>query len=61
MPIVIPLYGIHLDPTYYEKPDEFYPEHFTEEAKSKRPHYTYLPFGEGPRACIGKKFRKFHY
>lgn len=54
MPVIIPLYGIHMDGKYYKKPNEFYPEHFTEEAKAERPHYTYLPFGEGPRACIGK-------
>lgn len=52
--IVIPVYGIHSDPKYYEKPDEFYPEHFTEQAKASRPHYTYMPFGDGPRICIGK-------
>ncbi|XP_065214908.1 probable cytochrome P450 6a13 isoform X2 [Planococcus citri] len=50
--IVIPVLGIHHDTKYYEKPYEFYPEHFTEEAQSKRPNYTYLPFGEGPRICI---------
>lgn len=53
-PIIISICGLHNDEKYYEKPDEFYPEHFTEEAISKRPHYTYLPFGEGPRVCIGK-------
>lgn len=53
MPILIPVFGIHRDPQHYEKPDEFYPEHFTEEAKAGRHHYAYLPFGEGPRVCIG--------
>lgn len=52
--VIISILGIHHDPKYYEKPYEFYPEHFTEEAKAKRQHYTYLPFGEGPRVCIGK-------
>lgn len=46
---------------YYEKPNEFYPEHFTEEARRKRPKCSYMPFGEGPRICIGEKFNHFGY
>ncbi|XP_065206721.1 mucin-4-like [Planococcus citri] len=57
-PIIISILGIHHDAKYYEKPYEFYPEHFTEEAQSKRPNYAYLPFGEGPRICIGERFAK---
>ncbi|XP_065214918.1 probable cytochrome P450 6a14 [Planococcus citri] len=49
----VPIYGLHHDPAYFSNPDDFYPEHFTEEAIKSRPHYTYLPFGEGPRICIG--------
>ncbi|XP_065214552.1 probable cytochrome P450 6a13 [Planococcus citri] len=56
--IIIPVFGIHMDPKYYEKPEEFYPEHFTEEAKANRPHYTYMPFGDGPRVCIAERFAK---
>lgn len=52
-PIVISITGLHNDEKYFEKPNEFYPEHFTVEANYKRPQYAYLPFGEGPRACIG--------
>uniref|UniRef100_A0AAT9UVC6 Cytochrome P450 6PZ27 n=1 Tax=Maconellicoccus hirsutus TaxID=177089 RepID=A0AAT9UVC6_MACHI len=58
MLVTIPIFGIHRDPQYYERPEDFYPEHFTKEAIAKRPHYTYLPFGEGPRACIGERFAK---
>lgn len=53
--VIIPTLGLHMDKKYYEKPDDFYPEHFTPEAKLKRHHYAYLPFGEGPRICIGIK------
>lgn len=52
--VVIPVYAIHHDPHYYPEPDRFDPERFCHEAKSSRPHFTYLPFGEGPRNCIGK-------
>jgi cytochrome P450 family 6 len=52
--IYIPLLGIHYDPTYFPEPEKFDPYRFTEQNKSGRPNYTYLPFGDGPRMCIGK-------
>lgn len=52
-PVIIPIYAIHRDPLYYYDPDRFDPERFTDYNKEKRPAYTYLPFGEGPRICIG--------
>lgn len=56
MRVVIPIYGLHHDPNYYPEPMTFKPERFTEENKRTRHPYTYLPFGEGPRNCIGKDF-----
>lgn len=53
-PILIPVIGLHRDPKYFPDPDEFDPEHFNEENKRSRHQYVYLPFGEGPRNCIGK-------
>jgi cytochrome P450 family 6 len=52
--VVIPVVALHHDPKYYPEPDRFDPERFNEEERQKRHHYVYLPFGEGPRICIGK-------
>jgi cytochrome P450 len=54
MPTVIPVYALHRDPKYYPDPERFDPERFNEDEKANRHHYVYLPFGEGPRICIGK-------
>lgn len=47
------MYSLHHDPKYYPNPDIFDPDRFTPEEKSKRPNGTFLPFGDGPRHCIG--------
>lgn len=54
--IIIPTYSLHRDPKYYSDPEIFNPERFTEENISSRPHGTFLPFGDGPRICIGLRF-----
>nr|CAD7195974.1 unnamed protein product [Timema douglasi] len=54
--VKIPVYALHYDPKYYPDPHKFDPERFNEENKRKRHTYTYLPFGEGPRMCIGMRF-----
>ncbi|XP_053212551.1 uncharacterized protein LOC128396055 [Panonychus citri] len=51
--ITIPVYAIHHDPDNYSDPEEFKPERFINE--SPKP-FTFLPFGAGPRICIGMRF-----
>ncbi|RDD39464.1 Cytochrome P450 3A11 [Trichoplax sp. H2] len=53
--IGIPVYAIHHDPKIWPEPEQFRPERFTSEEKSKRDPCTYLPFGNGPRNCIGMR------
>ncbi|XP_063916959.1 cytochrome P450 9e2-like isoform X2 [Zophobas morio] len=54
--IYIPMYAIQRDPKNYPDPDRFDPERFSEENKSKIKPYTFIPFGVGPRSCIGSRF-----
>lgn len=46
--------GIQRDPEYYPNPNSFDPERFSNENKAKRPFVSHVPFGEGPRVCVGK-------
>lgn len=54
--VFVSICGIHRDPRYWERPDEFCPSHFLPENEKKRPRMAYMPFGVGPRMCIGNHF-----
>lgn len=54
--VYIPMEGIHHNSKIYANPDSFNPERFTKENIQKRHPCAFLPFGEGPRNCVGKRF-----
>lgn len=54
--IVISPYALHRRPDYWPQPEAFRPERFAADAPSDRPKHAYLPFGGGPRICIGNSF-----
>lgn len=51
--IDIPVNAIHHSKEFYQNPDTFDPEHFSAENKAARNPYAFLPFGSGPKQCIG--------
>ncbi|GFQ63901.1 cytochrome P450 3A5 [Trichonephila clavata] len=56
MMIMIPIYAMHYDPEFFQDPETFNPERFMEGYELKHPQYAYLPFGAGPRNCLGMRF-----
>lgn len=54
--LILPVIGLHRDPDFYPNPDKFDPENFSYEKESLRPNGVYLPFGDGPRRCLGAYF-----
>jgi cytochrome P450 len=52
---VIP-YVLHRLPAFWTDPDAFDPERFSPERSADRPKFAYIPFGAGPRQCIGNQF-----
>ncbi|XP_076446636.1 cytochrome P450 3A9-like [Babylonia areolata] len=55
MLITIPVYSLHTDPAHWPDPFTFDPERHTAEARAARHQFSFLPFGLGPRNCIGMR------
>jgi cytochrome P450 family 9 len=56
--VIFPIHAIHYDPKYWPEPHKFMPERFNDENKRNIVSGSYIPFGIGPRNCIGKQFNK---
>ncbi|KAL1441623.1 hypothetical protein MTO96_008582 [Rhipicephalus appendiculatus] len=54
--VVVPIHSLHRDPEFFPEPDVFNPDRFNEENNNSIRPYTFLPFGAGPRNCIGSRF-----
>ena len=54
--VIVYVYGAHHAPRYWENPETFDPERFTKENVATQPPFTHLPFGGGPRGCIGGNY-----
>jgi cytochrome P450 len=54
--VVISPYALHRRPDYFPHPERFDPDRWTPENEATLPRHAYLPFGGGPRICIGNHF-----
>jgi cytochrome P450 len=54
--VILAPYTLHRREEYFPEPELFKPERFTPEREKQRPRYAYVPFGAGPRVCIGNHF-----
>jgi len=54
--VIVYVYGAHHAPRYWDNPESFDPERFIKGSEKLRTPFTYLPFGGGPRVCIGNQY-----
>ncbi|KAM9210123.1 cytochrome P450 3A4-like isoform 2-T2 [Dugong dugon] len=54
--VTIPIFALQRDPEHWPEPEKFLPERFSRENKDNVDPYLYMPFGSGPRNCIGMRF-----
>jgi cytochrome P450 len=54
--VVVSPYTLQRRADYFPNPERFDPDRWTPEAIAARPRYAYVPFGAGPRQCIGNHF-----
>ncbi|XP_046661559.1 probable cytochrome P450 6a14 [Homalodisca vitripennis] len=56
--MMVSVRGLHYDPDLFPDPERFIPERFSKKNKGNIKPYSYMPFGIGPRFCIGQRFGK---
>jgi len=54
--VIMPAWVVHRDPRWFEDPETFRPERWANDLARRLPRFAYLPFGGGPRQCIGNAF-----
>ncbi|KFO19785.1 Cytochrome P450 3A14 [Fukomys damarensis] len=54
--VMVPMFVLQRDSKYWPEPDKFHPERFSKKNKENIDPYIYMPFGNGPRNCIGMRF-----
>lgn len=54
--VFIPIYALHRHQMWWDHPDAFDPDNFAPAAAQARDRFLYLPFGAGPRVCVGANF-----
>jgi cytochrome P450 len=54
--VIVYVYGAHHASRHWQNPENFYPERFAKEETKLRTPFTFLPFGGGPRVCIGQHY-----
>ena len=52
--VQVPIWSLHHDPQYWPNPEAFIPDRFLPENKDNIIPFTHMPFGMGPRNCIGE-------
>src|SRR5882724_7810599 len=56
MVINFDIQSLHHNPEYYPEPDKWIPDRFMPENRDQLTPYSYMPFGLGPRNCVGMRF-----
>ena len=54
--VLLSPYVTHRDARFFQEPERFDPERWTQEERARQPQFAYFPFGGGPRRCVGESF-----